>query len=115
MSNKNRCFGFKRIHMISQETIQETIARLVKAYNPLEIYIYGKYAWGTPDEDDDLNLLIVIESSNKKAHKRGDKAFDALFGLEIPTNVTIFTKQEFDKFCLDSTSMTYEIKNKGKR
>ena len=44
--------------MISQETIQEAIRRLVKAYDPLEIYMYGKYAWGTPDEDDDLNLCI---------------------------------------------------------
>ena len=101
--------------MISQEIIQEAIARLVKAYNPLEIYIYGKYAWGKPDKDDDINLLIVIESSDKKTHKRGDKAFDALFGLEIPTNITIFTKQEFDKFCLDPTSMTHEIKNRGKK
>ncbi len=33
--------------MISQETIQEAIRRLVKSYDPLEIYMYGKYAWGT--------------------------------------------------------------------
>ncbi len=45
------------IYMIPQETIQEALARLVKAYDPLEIYMYGKYGWGTPDEDDDLNLL----------------------------------------------------------
>jgi len=100
--------------MISQEKIQEAIQRLAKAYNPLEIYLFGKYAWGTPDEDDDLNFLIVVESSHEKAHKRGYKAFDVLFGLEIPTNVTIFTQEEFDKFSQDVTSRAYEIKNRGK-
>lgn len=100
--------------MISQETIQEAVRRLVKAYNPLEIYIFGPYGWGTPDDDDDLNVLVIIESSNERVSKRGDLAFDALFSLEIPKNIIIFTKEEFDKFSQDVTSLTYEIKNRGK-
>lgn len=99
--------------MISQEIMQEAIQRLVKAYSPLAIYFFGAYAWGTPD-DDDLNILIVVESSNEKINKRGNKAFDALLGLEIPTNVIVFTKEEFDTFSQDVTSLTYEVKNKGK-
>ena len=101
--------------MISQETIQEAVRRLVKAYNPLEVYLYGSYAWGTPNEDDDLNLLLIIESSDKKVYKRGDKAVDTLHSLDIPKNVIIFTKQEFDTFCKDTTSLTYEVKSKGKK
>jgi len=101
--------------MISNETIQEAISRLVKAYNPLEIYMYGKYAWGTPDEDDDLSLLVVVESSDKNVYQRGALAFDTLLSLEIPKNVAIFTKQEFDTFSQDTTSLTYEVKNRGKQ
>lgn len=101
--------------MISQETIQEVIARLVKAYKPLAIYIYGKYAWGTPDEDDDLNLLVVVQTSDEKIYKRGDLAFDALLSLKIPKNVVVFTKQEFDTFCQDRTSLIYEAQARGKK
>jgi uncharacterized protein len=101
--------------MIPQKTIQEVIRRLIKAYDPLEIYLYGKYAWGTPDEEDDLNLLLIIESSDKKVYQRGDLAFDALLSLKIPKNISVFTKQEFDKNCQDVTSLTYEVKNKGKK
>ena len=100
--------------MISQETIQEAVKRLVKAYDPLTIYLYGSYAWGTPSEDDDLNLLLIIESSDVKVYKRGDKAFDTLLGLKIPTNIVVFTKQEFDTFSKDITSLTHEVKSKGK-
>ncbi|MFA5307342.1 MAG: nucleotidyltransferase domain-containing protein [Candidatus Babeliales bacterium] len=100
--------------MVQQEIVDEAIGRLVKAYNPLEIYLYGKYAWGTPDKDDDLNLLVIVETSHEKVYKRGGRAFDALLSLEIPTNVTIFTQQEFATFCQDKTSLTYEIKSRGK-
>lgn len=101
--------------MISQETIQEAVRRLVKAYNPLEVYLFGRYAWGDPNDDDDLNLLVIIESSDEKVYKRGDRAFDTLLSLNIPKNVIIFTKQEFDTSLHDDTSLTYEIKTRGKR
>jgi len=104
----------KGVKMISEETIQEAKNRLVKAYDPLTMYIFGPYAWGTPDDDADLNILLIIESSDEKVYKRGDRAFDALLSLKIPTNVTVFTKQEFDRFSQDVTSLSYEIKSKGK-
>lgn len=104
----NTIQNFKKIE-------QDALERLVKAYNPLEIYLYGKYAWGVPDSDDDLDFLVVIESSHEKVYKRGGAAFDALLNIGVPTNVTIFTKQEFETFCQDTTSLTYEIKSKGNR
>lgn len=100
--------------MISQKIIQEVIERLIKAYNPLKIYLFGPYAWGNPDEDTDLNILLIVESSDEKVYKRGDRAFDALLSFKIPINVTVFTKQEFDKFSQDVTSLSYEVKNRGK-
>ena len=100
--------------MISQETMQEAIERLVLVYNPLEIYLFGPYAWGTPDEEDDVDLLVVVESSDKKPPQRTYVGFKVLFGLGIPPNVVVFTKQEFDRFASDVTSSTYEIKTKGK-
>ncbi|MFA6263779.1 MAG: nucleotidyltransferase domain-containing protein [Candidatus Babeliales bacterium] len=101
--------------MISQETIQEAVRRLIKAYDPLEVYLFGSYAWGHPNEDDDLNLLLIIESSDEKVYERGDLAFDTLLSLKIPKNVIVFTKKEFDTLSQDATSLTHEVKTKGKR
>lgn len=100
--------------MISQETIQEAVSRLVKAYNPLEIYLFGQYAWGKPDEDSDLSLLVIIKSSDQEVYKRGYLAFEALLSLGIPKNVAIFTKQEFDASCRDINSLSYEVKSRGR-
>lgn len=47
--------------MINKETIEEVKNRLVKTYNPIAIYLFGSYAWGSPTEDSDLDLLVIIE------------------------------------------------------
>lgn len=100
--------------MISQETIQEATNRLVKAYDPNIILLFGVYAWGKPDDDSDLNFLVVVEKSDDKVYRRGDKAFDVLLALKIPKNVVVFTQQEFDAMSQDITSLCYEVKNRGK-
>ena len=100
--------------MITHDVVKEAVDRLVKAYSPMSIYLYGSYLHEKPDWDDDLNMLVVVESSNQKAYKRSHKAFDALLGLDVPTNITVFTKEEFDTFSRDVTSLTHEVKTKGK-
>jgi len=62
----------------------ETIkTRLNKAYNLISLYIFGSYAWGTPTKDSDLDLLLVVESSDKKSYKRSIDGIRALRGLGI--------------------------------
>ena len=100
--------------MISQDIIDKAIQRLVKAYQPLEIYMYGAYAWGTPGEEDTVNLLIVVESSNQKIQQRSYKGYEMLLDIEMPKSISVFTKQEFDSFVHDKSSATHEIKTKGK-
>jgi len=100
--------------MIPQSTIDEAVRRLIKAYNPLQMYLYGDYAWGTPNEESSFDVLIIVESSQERVIKRGYAAFEALLGLGIPKNIVVFTKEEFDKYAHDPSSSTYEIKTRGK-
>jgi uncharacterized protein len=100
--------------MIPQTTIDEAIRRLVKVYNPVQIYLYGDYAWGTPNEESTIDILIIVTSSDERVIKRGYPAFEALLGLKIPKNIIVLTKEEFDKYTQDPNSSTSEIKHRGK-
>ncbi len=100
--------------MIPQSTIDEAIKRLINIYNPLQMYLYGDYAWGKPTEESSWDVLVIIESSDKEVLERGYLAFEALLSLRIPQNVSVFTKEEFDKYVSNPTSTTYEIKTRGK-
>jgi predicted nucleotidyltransferase len=99
---------------ITPEIIEEVKNRLIKTYNPLEIYLFGSYAWGTPTDESDLDLLIVVEHSDLKRHQRSYAASDALFDMMIPKDVIVYTKEEFNKRSTDITTLCYKIKNEGK-
>lgn len=100
--------------MVKKETIEEIKNRLVKTYNPLAIYLFGSYAWGTPSEESDLDLLIVIEKSDERRYKRQHIGFDALWGLGIPKDLFVYTKAEFEQSLKDAMSLCSKIKKDGK-
>lgn len=100
--------------MITQSVIEDVKKRLVKAYNPVAIYLFGSYAWGTPTEDSDLDLLIVIEKTDQKSYDRPLAAYDALFGMNIAKDIIVYTKQEFDEAISDKTTLGFKIKKDGK-
>ncbi len=99
--------------MISKETINEVRDRLVKTYDPVAIYLFGSYAWGSPTEDSDLDLLIVIEKSGEKTFKRSLPGQRALFGLGLPKDLIVYTKQEFETSSSDVTTLCHKIKQDG--
>lgn len=41
------------------------VARLVAHYAPQKIILFGSYAHGEPDEDSDIDLLIIKETSER--------------------------------------------------
>jgi predicted nucleotidyltransferase len=42
-----------------QRILDEVVQRLIAGYQPERIILYGSYAYGTPDDDSDLDLLII--------------------------------------------------------
>ena len=100
--------------MIPPNTIEEVKNRLITVYNPLEIYLFGSYAWGVPSQDSDLDLLIIIEESNEKRHKRGKPGFEALWGLCISKDLMVYTKNEVEKLSTDPESLVHKILKDGK-
>ena len=99
--------------MIRKKVIEEVTDRLVKTYNPIEIYLFGSYAWGKPTEDSDLDLLIVIDESNEKSYRRAIPGYDALFGMGISKDLIVYTKEEFDKVVNNISTLGYKIKKEG--
>ena len=55
--------------MISIKNIQSVIQPLVHDYKPEQIILFGSYAGGSPTEDSDVDLLIVLPFKGKSIHK----------------------------------------------
>lgn len=100
--------------MINKDTIEEVKNRLIKTYNPIAIYIFGSYAWGHPDEESDLDLLIVVDKSDEKSYRRPIAGHMALRGLDISKDIIVQTKEVFDHRSREITTLEFKIKRDGK-
>ena len=56
--------------MISEAQIQAVVARIVAGYAPDRIILFGSYAYGTPTEDSDLDLLVVKGGDERRKIER---------------------------------------------
>ncbi len=47
--------------MVTREEIQATCDNIVQEFRPLQVILFGSYAYGTPTEDSDVDLLVVMD------------------------------------------------------
>jgi uncharacterized protein len=100
--------------MISEEKIQEAKRRLIEAYNPIAIYLFGSYAWGEPTEDSDIDLYILFKKStdiNFDLKKRGNRQ---LAGIGFAVDFLLNYQVDFNKRAKHPSTLERKIKTEGK-
>lgn len=45
---------------LSSELIHQITSRLVQKLNPETIILFGSHAWGSPDEESDIDLCMIV-------------------------------------------------------
>ena len=49
----------------SAESLKQIVDTIVNQYRPEKIILFGSYAYGNPDSESDLDLLIIKDTSDK--------------------------------------------------
>ena len=80
--------------MLTQETLDEISRRIAADLHPEQIILFGSHAWGTPTEDSDVDLLIILSASDEPPHRRAVRAHRALRGLTVPCDILVRTQAE---------------------
>ena len=101
------------------ERIKEEIVNALKPLEPEKILLFGSYAYGTPTEESDIDLLIVkdtpadqVRSERLKARKRL-RAIISKYHLGI--DIVVDSKERIHRRITDVKDQFYdEIMRKGK-
>ena len=56
--------------MITREDIQATCDDIVREFSPLQVILFGSYAYGTPTEDSDVDLLVVMDIPESETRRQ---------------------------------------------
>lgn len=81
--------------MIDTIKINEVIHKITINYNPDSIFLFGSYAYGNPNIDSDLDLLIVKQTELPR-HQRSSEVRKYLYGMMIPMDLLVYTPNEFE-------------------
>lgn len=101
--------------MLDTELLAEVTARLVAEFHPEQIILFGSHAWGTPDEDSDLDLLVIVPRSGLPPHERAARGYRALRGVLLPVEVHVRTRSEFDRDRHVPAYLEAQIAEEGQR
>lgn len=77
--------------------LAEIIRRLVAAYQPERIYLFGSVARGEAGPDSDYDLLVVVPDDAPPEQKRSRLAYEALRGTVMATDVIVWAHSAFER------------------
>lgn len=75
--------------------LAEIVQRLIDAYQPERVYIFGSKARGDYGPDSDFDLLVVVPDAATEERKRSRLAYEALRGTAVASDVIVWTEERF--------------------
>ena len=99
--------------MISEETIEKAIERLVEIAKPQKIFLIGSYARGDARDRSDLDFLVV-EHEIRNRRKEMVRLHDAIRSMRIPVDILVASESTFDEWSDIPGTVFHKAKNEGR-
>ena len=79
------------------EEINALRDRFVEALNPVSVYLFGSYAYGTPTPDSDLDFYIVVDDAQTDSYEQTVRAYRAIRHARTrPVDILVGTNSAFE-------------------
>lgn len=94
--------------------IDAIVKKLVAEYQPEKIILFGSHAYGTPDQDSDIDLLIIKDTSDRFLD-RWTEVLRLLTGTHphIPLEPVVLTPDEVRQSLAIHDQFVEEIMERG--
>jgi predicted nucleotidyltransferase len=95
------------------KTLPEAVQRIVETLNPEKIILFGSYAEGTPSEDSDVDLLVIMET-DASSKDRSWAVSRLLLPRPFPVDILVKTPQEIDRALQKGDFFIKDVISRGK-
>jgi len=103
----------------SSQIIQE-IVEAVKPLDPYKVILFGSYAYGQPEMDSDIDLLVILKEEHIPKNYNEDMQLYLKVSSRIrdikkrfPIDLIVYTKSMYEKALSLDNSFIKEISKKG--
>ena len=98
-----------------QRTIEQIAKRLIESYQPQRIILFGSMAYGEPNDDSDIDLLVVKETTESPLERRLHvRRLVADPRRRIPFSPLVLTPDELSRRLAAGDVFYQEIMRRGK-
>jgi predicted nucleotidyltransferase len=77
--------------------VREIVTRLIDVYHPERIYLFGSAARGDAGPGSDYDFMVVVRDDTPRAVREAKSVFKALWDIDAPIDVLVWTRREFDE------------------
>ncbi|RKD27944.1 Nucleotidyltransferase domain-containing protein [Caminicella sporogenes DSM 14501] len=97
--------------------INKIINQIKEVVLTSKIYLFGSFAYGTPNDESDLDLCIVINERDVRNVRKRDliKAIRKSISkvASMPVDILVYYKDEFDERAALESTLEYKIAHEG--
>ncbi|MEW6657963.1 MAG: nucleotidyltransferase domain-containing protein [Thermodesulfobacteriota bacterium] len=104
----------QRPGLAEDEVLREILRRLVAAFQPERVYLFGSKARSEAGPDSDYDLMIVVRDDAPPEKRRSRLAYQALRGTRAAADVLVWTREAFDSRLHLPASLPATIAREGK-
>ena len=94
------------------ETLPKAVRRIARVLRPQKIILFGSYAYGNPDSDSDVDLLVVMKT-NASSSERSWAVSRLLIPRPFPVDILVRTPHEIEHALDSSDFFIQEIVTQG--
>lgn len=98
---------------INEALLKKIANKIVKAFHPEKIILFGSHAYGKPTEDSDVDLFIIMKTRDRPA-QRFVKVHQVLEPTLVAFDIVVRTPKEVKKRLSWVDPFLHEVLNKGR-
>ena len=95
--------------------LEKAVERLKAEFQPEEIFLFGSHAWGTPTDDSDIDLMVIVRHSDERPIRRDQRAQRCLGRLLVSADVLVRTRSEVERVQNVLGSLTRDVLRNGRK
>lgn len=96
------------------EIVSEIVRRLVDAYHPERVYLFGSVARGDAGGSSDYDFMIVVPDEAPLELRTSAEAYRVLHDIPAPVDVAVYRRTSFDSRLHLKASFPATIVREGK-
>lgn len=95
------------------KSLRPAIQKIVDELHPEKIILFGSYAYGSPNQHSDVDLLVILKT-NAALKERSWKVSRLLLPRPFPVDILVKTPKEVEKALRSGDFFLKEIITRGK-